>query len=308
MKFQQQISSALPGLVKYKSCDTDLPHPAEFVFEYFDKAGTLTCGHCGTEIDVWNAVLRVLEFEFPLLGGQAYTFLGAKVTLIPIELTANQTRQVNFLELGVPKKSHIVCINYTPEGEVFPLEVHGNQPTRGEHPRQVTLFGRPTVKKSGATAKINISVTWVPEVSNFAPWKSLTEAIDAFAQKKYARIIIPANVFVETLTRSVLSKLMLKELSKKRVDDFLSNAASYKYQVNVLLPIFATFLELRPMPDKIRETLNRLRKLRNSLAHSGEKEIDITKHGAAELLCGALLGSSYCLYVHSQLDDRKSGQ
>ena len=38
--------------------------------------------------------MRVLEFEFPLLGGQVYTFLGAQITLIPIELAANETRNI----------------------------------------------------------------------------------------------------------------------------------------------------------------------------------------------------------------------
>ena len=248
--------------------------------------------------------MHVLEFDFPLLGGQAYTFLGAKVTLIPIYLTANQTKIVNFIDSGVPEKSHIVCINYTPENGIFPLEVHGNQPMRGEQPKQVTLFGRPVVEGSSRKAKINIAVTWIPESIKFAPWQSLIEAIDAFAQKRYARIVIPANVFVETLTRSVLSEVMVKMLPRERVDEFLSNAASYSYQINVLLPIFATFLALQPMPEKVRGMLNRLRKLRNSVAHGRDQDIEIDRHEAAELLCAALLGSSYCLYVQSRIGDR----
>ena len=304
MKSGKQISAALPGLAKCMSCNNDLPHPAGFVFRYFNAGGKLACEHCGTEVDFWSAVMHVLEFDFPLLGGQAYTFLGAIVTLIPIDLTANQTRTVNFIESGVPEKSHIVCINYTPEGGVFPLEVHGNEPMRGEHPKQVTLFGRPAVEGFNGKAKINIAVTWVPDAIKFAPWQSLIEAIDAFTQKRYARIVIPANVFVETLTRSVLSEVMTKTLPRERVDEFLSNAASYSCQVNVLLPIFATFLALQPMPEKVRGTLNRLRKLRNNVAHGRDQDIEITKHEAAELLCAALLGSSYCLYVQSQLGDR----
>lgn len=304
MKIPQLVSPAIPGLAKCKNCNEDLPHPAEFTFRYFDEAGELTCGNCGAAVDWWNAVMDVLQFEFSLLGGQAYTFLGAIVTLIPIELAPNQAKQVNFLESGVPDGSRIVCINYTPEDGVFPLEVHGNQPIRGEHPTQVTLFGRPIGSGSGGKSKINIAVTWVPEVTNFAPWQSLVEAIDAFAQKRYGRIIIPANVFVETLTRSVLSEFLTAEISKERVDEFLSNAATYSHQINVLMPIFARFMGIQPMPTQIMGTLNRLRKLRNSVAHGREQEIDIAKREAAELLCGALLGSSYCLYMQAHLESQ----
>ena len=240
MKCGQQVSPALPGLVKCTSCNRTLPHPADFVFRYFKAGGKLECEHCGSEVDIWNAVMRVLELEFPLLGGQAYTFLGARVTLFPIELTANQEPKVNFIEAGVPEKSHIACINYTPRNGVFPLEVHGNQPRRGEQPKQVTLFGRPTVEHVNKSAKVNIAVAWIPETINFAPWQSLIQAIDAFAQKHYAQMVIPANVFVETLARNALSELMVKNLPRKRVDDFLSNGVSYSHQINVLLPIFAT--------------------------------------------------------------------
>ena len=45
--------------------------------------------------------------------------------------------------------------------------------------------------------------------------------------------------------------------------------------------------------------LNKLRKLSNSLAHGRELQTEITKHDAAELLCGTLLGTSNCLYVHA---------
>jgi len=73
----------------------------------------------------------------------------------------------------------------------------------------------------------------------------------------------------------------------------LESGATYSHQLNVVLPAFVSILKMPCLPDNIRGSLNRLRKLRNDMAHRGGLDIPIEKETAAEYLCAALFGFHY---------------
>jgi len=80
---------------------------------------------------------------------------------------------------------------------------------------------------------------------------------------------------------------------KGKITSFLSDAATYSYQLNILLPWIAQNNDLPPFDPTIVGLLNRLRSTRNSLAHTGKTEQPLDKDQTAELLTAALFGFRY---------------
>ena len=114
-------------------------------------------------------------------------------------------------------------------------------------------------------------------------------------------MIVPANVAVESAMSRLLTSYLERFVSKKRVEEFLENAATYGHQLNVVLPVIASLTSLPLIPDHVRGALNKLRELRNDLAHSGAPKQQLDHATSAELLCGALFGFHYVRHVQQEL-------
>ncbi|MGI9066562.1 MAG: hypothetical protein ACR2HX_09170, partial [Pyrinomonadaceae bacterium] len=70
-------------------------------------------------------------------------------------------------------------------------------------------------------------------------------------------------------------------VSKKRSARFLEEAATYSYQLNVLLPVFAALREVPQLSEEIRGFLNTLRTYRNDIAHRGTPKKPIEQNDMA---------------------------
>jgi hypothetical protein len=251
--------------------------------------------------DWWNAACREIEKNFML--NQAFAFIGAQTVIFQIELQLGKRSIYRFSDFGIPRDARILYVNYTPQGGgLFPIEIHGNVSTRRFVSDEVVVFPVPFGPDNSAVdTEVSVMVSWVPQTADDESWQSLTDAFESYAQTHYSSMIVPANVAVESALSRLLTAYLEKFVAKKRVEDFLENAATYGHQLNVVLPVLTTLNSLPDLPDNVRGVLNRLRSLRNELAHTGVLEHPLNQRSAAELLCGALFGLHYVRHANKLL-------
>jgi hypothetical protein len=207
-------------------------------------------------------------------------------------------------ECGIPASSRILQLGYTPQGKgLFPLELHGNIPLRHIIPHTIHLYGRPTDDPEPET-EILVSVLWVPASEEEESWNNMILAFEAFHHRAYESVVIPANVAVESKLNRMLSKTLAAVVSNERVDRFLTDAATYGHQLNVLLPFVASIMGLPELPNHIRGILNRLKRNRNELAHTGKLSKTTTERQAAEYICAAFFSFVYINQLDLGLESR----
>lgn len=280
-------------------CKQPLQEHSSYALEYFEGK-KLTCLRCGTAFDWWDAILRLLKDVFSKF--YAFSALQAKFTLLQVMLPPGKRTLVRFSEHGVPANARILHVSYTPiGGEAFPVETHSNDPVRHFVPSAVNLFPVPNVSGHTTDQEVTIAVLWVENAGQDEAWQNLIDAVEAFAQGRYAAMVVPANVAVEAILRKCLFECLEGIASKDRLKTFFREAATYSHQLNVLQPLLALIARAPKLPNHIRGHLNRLRDLRNDLAHDGTSEVPLDKKAAAECLCGALFGFQYVRLVHPLL-------
>ncbi len=207
-------------------------------------------------------------------------------------------------KIGIPKESKILQINYTPNGlGLFPTEIHGNTPIRHNIPNVINLYGRAfnQSKEENEEVPVSVQINWARKTVENEIWDNLIDAVEAFTVKNYNGCVIPSNVSVESALNNLMTEYFYKYAAKDRVREFLNNGATYSYQLNILLSVVADNSGFPKLPDDIRGNLNKLRDLRNSLAHSGRTEKQIDKKTISELICSAAFGLSYLNLLQNHL-------
>lgn len=271
--------------------------------EYFEgQSGVCFNENCRKTFPWWDCVLRSLKMRF-LFG--PFAGIGARTTIFCISLSPEQIFPLTFSEFEIPSSARILQINYTPQGNgnLFPLEVHGNTPIRHFIPSKVMLWPKPFGPGPCANTKIAVAVTWIPSSDDDTAWQNLVEAFEAYSINRLNSVILPANVAVEsTLSRLLTHSLVMRGISSKWVRHCLESGATYSHQLNVLLPALTSLIGAPALPDHIRGGLNRLRDLRNDIAHDGKPEAPLTDSDAALCLCAALFGFHYLGLVQEHID------
>jgi hypothetical protein len=302
-QFTAPQTIGIPPWTQCPNCSAHLPVSASNIIEYLKKVPQ-RCTACAEHLDWWKITWSGIAENF--MGNQALSFIGAQTAVFTLTLRPGQRTSYRFSEHGVPEGSKVLYVNYTPNGTVgstlFPLEWHGNVPTVRFRSDEVILFPMP-VTDGGVPVETIVSVmaTWIPHSGGDESWQNLFDAFEAFIATQYASVIVPANVAVESSLFRLLTKFLDNFVGKKKIEDFLTNAATYSYQLNVLVPILAELKGLPRLPDHVVGDLNRLRSRRNKLAHEGITETPISRTEASELLCAALFGFHYTRYLYNEL-------
>jgi len=284
----------LPTAPPYTPCQTCkagcLAIDEETTIRYFDGQ-KVNCPNCRRPIDWWEQILWQIQCGFDSL---SLAPAGAVDTWIRIKMNPGQISKVDLNELGFPKHARILRLGYTAQGlGLIPTETHSNVPTRHSFPRVIHLYGRPMNDEPQQEIDVLISVLWVPISDDEEAWNNLITAFESFLNKSYDSVVIPANIAVESKLTRVLFEALRSVASKERIDSFLSDAATYGHQLNVLLPLITKFLEMPSLPDHMRGILNKLRKCRNTISHEGKLSTPTTARQAAEYLCAAFFTFVY---------------
>lgn len=300
--------------------------------KFFDKAGIALCPHCHEAIDVsaartqtalkvaqikcercnqfldwWNVIIHNLRKNFMM--SWALSPVGARITSGLFFLEPDTLYTFDLTALDIPANAKILRISYTPQGgSLFPVEIHGNTSYPKIVSPKIHIWPRP-IKHPPERTEVAVSVVWVDHSEDDYSWKNLVEAFEYFSLKDYAKCVIPANVAVESRLNHLMFSHYTKTASEDQVTDMLSRGASYSHQLNVLLPSVADEFNIPALPAQVRGYLNRLRKLRNQIAHKGKLEKNLDLGSAADLVCAALFGFAYLKNVEfaKLLDFRREG-
>jgi hypothetical protein len=269
---------------------------------YFASA-SWGCSECNKPVDWWDTVVATIENNF--MYTHAFGFVGAQTTICTFELQPHRTSTVNFGDFGVPEDARVLAVNYTPAGPLFPLQWHSNQLIDGQRMwgsagerHTINLWPASPRNQDSAETEVNCAITWVVSPPDEPSMSSLVDAFAAYATRRFSDAIIPANTAVEATTTKALNEYLSKLASRGRVEEFLNDQATYGSQLNVLLPVLARLNECPTIPETVRGQLNRLRKLRNDLAHSGCLENALSHAETARLLAGATLGIAYVRFFN----------
>jgi len=278
----------------------------EYFLKYFKKE-KIICEKCKTPINWWKFLLDIVQgnlLSFGVLGS-----IGAKFSFKQIELHPNTKFRLDFGELGIPETAKILDVNYSPlGGNLFPTEMHGNKPIRFTFPHRITLV--PTAFRDGeetTNTKVSIFVTWIENSEDDISWINLSKAFEYYARNPLSEIdfedlIIPANVAIESKLSILLNNYLMKFIGGNKVEEFLSNAATYSHQLNILLPLLIKEKKLYSIDSEIIGNLNKLRKLRNEFAHNGKLLSVVKKEEVGRLLCSALFGFYYLRLIEEQIN------
>lgn len=291
-----------PPFLSCQHCGSPLAVYQPPTIEYFEgKKGICTNEKCTCGIDWWDCVLSSLKQRFMFA---PFAGLGAMTTIFNITLRAETRYSMSFADHEIPSTAKILTINYTSQGgNLIATECHSNTPMRHFIPNTILLWPRPLSSPPDRETVVNVAVTWVPVTENDMAWQNIVEAFEAFYIKRLSSTIIPANVAIEsTLTQLLTESFVARGISRKSVEDCLGDGATYSHQLNVLLPALVSFIGAPDLQDHIRGQLNRLRKLRNEMAHHGKLLTALTDGEAAECLCAALFAFHYFRLVREYVE------
>ena len=294
----------MPPFLNCPACKEGFTLRDDLTLAYF-RNENIGCGKCRQPMDWWKLILNTIQENF--MSTFAYMAIGAKSLAMNIALVPHRKTIIRFADYGLPCDAKILQIQYTSIGSahncLFPLEVHGNSPIRHIIPNIIALYPisleDDSYPQTGNEA--SIFVTWVAHTPDDELWEYLVTAFEAFAQNRFNAILIPSNIAVESKLTRLIAQFFEKFANKDSVKKFLSEGAVYSYQLNVLLPMIISLKGLPNLQDHIRGHLNRLRKLRNQLAHDGKLKEPLAKNEAAEMLCAALFGFRYLKFISDEL-------
>ena len=287
------------------SCHYIFPPIWEAAPNYFER-GYVTCGKCQAQADLWSVVLGRALTQPPI--PMCLVGLGATETHFTRDIDADKYHEIDLTNLGVPADATVLQVGYTPQGggkagTVFPIEWHGNVPQRRIIGNVLRLLGRAAVDGDGTVGSVcpvSIWVVWVHQEKEDS-WPYVVGAFEAFIDRHYDRVIVPAQSAVEICLMPLIRELLQQHASVEHVNRFMVDNLTFGNAINIVLPFVCGQAEVPKLPEKIRAALNKLRKIRNAIVHSGTGGNAITAERAAEGLCAAVFGFEYVRYVRPKL-------
>jgi hypothetical protein len=281
---------------------TQVPYTPS-IFKYFENEH-LVCGVCTKKMDWWETMRRSLHKSY--MPSMIYASIGAVQTCISITLQPNQYHGVILRNEGIPEDARVLEITFSQApGGLKPIQIIRPSYSLPEgYPRHVEVFSLPLLEEAEETDAF-MWVSWIENNINSDQRKYLVDAFEYFAESAYNLAIIPANVAVELTLNRLMNSFLSKYTSKKDVEQFLQDSATYGHQLNILLPVITSLCNLPVLSKNIKGGLNRLRKLRNDIAHRGATEIPISKDDISLCLSSAWIGYHYLEYLETRLNNRE---
>lgn len=262
------------------------------------KMAPVACRNCSEPVNVWQAALDAVNAIPGLAWG--LTAAGAAVTTFTFTIEAWKFCSIDLTQYGVPAGATILAVTYSPQGAgIFPVEWHGNSPQRRISGTTLGLIGYPT---EGAlpSGQVAVSVVWVPRQESES-WLYLVDALDSAANKRYSQAVVFAQSALEIAVMPLITAALEKNASKSSVDAFVRNSLGYGHALNVILPLICATRSLPQLPGEIRGSLNKLRKLRNTIVHSGIRAESVDPSSVGEGLCAAVFGFEYLRVISGRL-------
>ena len=263
------------------------------------------CAACGSPINVWMNTLLAMRSD---VGLAMATQVGARHTAIMYPLAVGQAATFDVRDKGVPQDATILRIRHSAAlaDGVAVLDLDGTDSARA--PEFVVRVIAVSLGVGGSSdAQIETTVTWAHHDADDDGRRSLNRALLALADGRLEEAIVPANVAVELALNAVLDEhLHAIGISNTRLKPFLTDAATYSHQLNVLLPMVLWGTGAPELQEHLRGVLNRLRDLRNGIGHRGRAKQPLTREVVGECVAGAVFGFYYVRLAGEFLSRRRN--
>jgi len=290
-------SPTLVGGLHCPDCNGVSPAPTNDEFERYFVGEKWRCPHCRHEEVLWDKLLGAMLEDNPLVPG--VIALGfAYATLVSFGMSKGVILPVHLEQAGIPADATLLDVFLTPQSVgdsgLFPaLSLQRLQ--RQELPRSFAIHPVAWADEPDASeGVVHIMAVWAPASSEpeMAP---LVTAAQSFVNGDYRGVIVPANVAVESKLYQVLAAHFSQFAGIDHVRSFLTDGATYGYQLRFLWPsVFSSAgaPDMKSLPGE----LQRLRRLRNKVSH---EHGDVDREDAARLLLAATFGYRYLsVYGH----------
>lgn len=252
-------------------------------FESFFAQVLESCNGCGGVINDFDTIHYQLTLNF--LNNNPFYLIYAQSCFIQIGLESEKQFTLDLIDFGIPSEAKIIYINYTPTGDLFPLEMHGNVPVRNSINHCINLYPVNLLKTEAKTGGVNIMVSWLSVKDEI--YLSMLEALEYFVVKKYTSMIIPLHTCMEALLDRYLIKYLKVNFNKE------ITTLNYYNKLHILLPMSLEKNELSLVKDAISD-LDDLRDRRNKLVHSKKVK------SLQDDVCIKLLASSIFIFYFLQ--------
>lgn len=285
-------------------CHYILPPLVQCAPMYFES-GYFVCEKCGHHVDLWQAARdRAAQLKWMIWSLES---LGAAQTRTHIMMETGKYYEVDLTAYGAPVDAKILHISYSGGGDsssaggssglVTAIQWHGNNPPQrmtGTMLRVMCVpLGEGVLPRKG---NVGIFALWIRGEESDA-WPYLVSSFEAAAANDYAPALVFAQSAVEISMMPAIAMRLRRHASQEHVKNFVVDALTYSYALNVVLPYLCGELGISKLPDGIRGALNKLRKQRNKIIHEGTKAASISHEDAAEGLSAAAFGFEYMRYV-----------
>lgn len=218
--------------------------------------------------------------------GLHYTLLECPCKVRTISLTPYQTYDLD-LSSEIGPSGKLLYINYTSQGPIRPVELHGNCPMGHEYILHKQIYALP-IDIQQAAAPTEVSVMYAYATADLLQDISLRLFIDAFQHfflGEYQIMVIKA----QTACEYSLTYFLKEEVCP-------NNRAPYYKKLKTMLPNIIEKKHYPPLDDTISASLDKLRILRNQIVHDGVSPL-ITQAEATEYLRNAFLLYKYLRIV-----------
>lgn len=228
----------------------------------------------------FNDTLLHFGFHYIILG---CSFKFKKITMKPCEIFNLDLST----EIGNGK---LLYINYTSEGTIVPVEIHGNCPMNNEYKLNKQLY--PVVYNNNIPkeSSINILYVYLPEkLANDLIQNHLIEAFSMFIKHDYISQVIKLQIVAEFL----IDKFLKTYKSNKK-----ERTANYCRKLKQIFPQKVIENNFIPCPQYIIDELNTMRLRRNEISHNGGYA-EISDDEAKKWIISTFLLFKYFKVIHN---------
>jgi hypothetical protein len=294
--------------------------PAHFATHF--GGAEVRCGysHCTKSFNLWaDMVQHVGDAD---VFGTALRFAGARTVMVTVPIGFNEVKQIDLSEHGVPQDADIIALVLQPEGGGNAAVLHGRHalPDRIRGPRFV-LFAQPFISVArGREGSVKVNATWFVRRGDDTTIRHVVDAARRLSEGQFDDVVVPANIAVEAAISPVVERalegpagkavlgLLGDASSQSHVQRFLDDKSKIAHRVNALAPIIARLAGAPTLPRELLGVLNRLRDLRNEVAHDGKCAAQ-SRQDAAEHLAGAVFALRYAELLEAAVTEaRRTGR
>ncbi|WP_299898707.1 hypothetical protein [uncultured Ruegeria sp.] len=255
----------------------------------------------------------------------SFGLLGEQTTSFKYKLKAGEIKEIKFEDMGIAKAAKIIRFNQTrtmsDEDEQAQIEsgakdnfftasvLQPNKFSAETFGSSICLVGvpfqPPVATETPISATVQVMVSWLPpeSIDEFYP---LVSALQAYYRDALPEAVVAASASVERALFSTCDLALHGVVGKKKRKNFLENQCTFSGQIDILSKIICDWKFNGVLPERFAGPLNRLRSLRNDVAHYGEFRDEVSAKEVYELICIAIFGTHLFRAMTSVLLDEPS--